>query len=122
MLETIIISDNCTMIGDEAFINCVSLKNFDIPTLTTSIGEKAFYNCATLTSIDIPNGVTHIGMQAFGECTKMQSINVNSQNEAYSSVDKNLYNKGGTILIQYAIGRDENFCWIYEINRAKRRE
>jgi len=74
--------------------------------LVTSIKEKAFYNCTSLTSITIPNSVTTIGELAFTG-SGLTNIIVDDMNTDYKSIDGNLYTKDETILIQYAIGKNE---------------
>lgn len=57
-----------TIIGDEAFSDCSSLANINIPNSITIIGKYAFFGCSCLTSIDTPNSVTSIGWGAFDSC------------------------------------------------------
>ena len=49
--------------------------------------------------------MTTIGDYAFYRCSSLTSITVGENNEAYKSIDGNLYTKDGTTLIQYAIGK-----------------
>ncbi len=81
------------------------LTNVVIPDSVTEIGWAAFCNCPSLTSVTIGNGVTTIGKEAFSSCYSLTSITVDTDNETYTSIDGNLYNKEGTTLIQYAIGK-----------------
>ncbi|MBE5747019.1 MAG: leucine-rich repeat domain-containing protein [Clostridiales bacterium] len=71
----------------------------------TSIGNYAFYYCYNLTEIVIPDSVTSIGASAFYGCSSLTSIAVSENSAKYKSIDGNLYNKKGTELIQYAIGK-----------------
>ena len=73
----------------------------------TAIGNYAFYNCFSLKSITIPNSVTTIGINPFLSCANLTSIVVDSENPAYQSIDANLYSKDGTVLIAYAIGKND---------------
>ena len=75
-LQTIVIPDSVTSIGESAFYNCSSLTSVTIPSSVTSIGQSAFQGCTSLTSITIPEGVTSIGYQAFRECTSLTSITI----------------------------------------------
>lgn len=47
-----------------------------IPEDVTSIGENAFYGCSGLTSITIPENVTSIGCSAFAGCNGLTSITI----------------------------------------------
>ncbi|MGN0489697.1 MAG: leucine-rich repeat protein [Ruminococcus sp.] len=73
----------------------------------TSIGSDVFNDCEILESVTIPRSVTNIDMYAFSGCTSFTSINVDSDNEYYSSLDGNLYNKEQTELIHYAVGKSD---------------
>jgi len=97
-IQTVVISNGITSIGDYAFYSCNSLTNVDVPnsvtsigeyafnssgvknvslsTRLTSIGESAFNSCHRLTSIDIPNGVTSIRKYTFWGCSNLTSINI----------------------------------------------
>lgn len=59
-------------IGDNAFENHSSLESIVIPDSVTEIGEKAFSGCTSLTAIDLSN-VRSIGMGAFSGCSKLAS-------------------------------------------------
>lgn len=67
-LESVIIPNNVTSIGSDAFYGC-NLKSVIIPHNVTSIGSGAFAGCHNLTSITIPDGVSYIGSGAFFDTT-----------------------------------------------------
>ena len=48
-------------IAINAFFNCTTLTNVDIPAGITSIGLSAFYGCSALTNLTIPDSVTSLG-------------------------------------------------------------
>ena len=75
-LVKIILPNNLTSIGDEAFVDCKSLTSITIPNSVTSIGSSAFYYCSSLKSITIGNNVTSIGRSAFYYCTSLTSITI----------------------------------------------
>ena len=97
-------------IGNKAFNDCDTLASITIPDSVTLIGDRAFRNCSNLTSIMISDVVTSMGTSAFSGCSSLTSITVDSKNKNYQSIDGNLYDKSGGILIQYAAGKtDETF-------------
>ena len=65
-----------TWIGDDAFMNCISLTAITIPESVTSIGKHAFSNCRSLTAITLPEGVTSIGNSAFYSCISLTDITI----------------------------------------------
>ena len=97
-IETIVIGNGVTSIGDHAFENCDALTSITIPASVTSIGEYAFSGCDNLesvtfaegshltsigedafsdtglTSITIPASVTSIGVDAFSGCDNLESV------------------------------------------------
>ena len=88
-----------TAIGSDAFRYCDEMSSITLPNSLTSIGDEAFSNCKALTSITLPNSLTSIGERAFGGCNKLENINVETGNDAYSSIDGVLYDNGATTLI-----------------------
>ena len=73
-LNSIIIPNSITRIGNYAFYNC-ELGSVIIPNSVTSIGDYAFYHCG-LSSVTIPNCVTSIGNYTFSECRKLTSVTI----------------------------------------------
>ena len=73
-LSSIVIPDSVTSIGDGAFSGCSSLSSIVIPKSVTSIGDSAFFGCSSLSNIVIPNSVTSIGDSAFSNCSSLSSI------------------------------------------------
>lgn len=103
-LTSVLIPNSVTSIGNDAFWGCTKLSSVTIPNGVKSIGWWAFMNCNSLVSLEIPASVTSIGNLALF-CTKLEAINVNVDNANYSSVDGVLFNKNGTTLVQYPLGR-----------------
>ena len=63
-------------LGDNAFVDCLSLTSVTMPEGIASIGNGAFKSCTGLTSITIPNTVIGIGTEAFTDCTSLKSISI----------------------------------------------
>ena len=73
-IESYIIPDSVTSIGDSAFSGCHSLSNIVIPDSVTSIGNYAFSSCCSLSGVIIPDSVTSIGNHAFKGCNSLSNI------------------------------------------------
>lgn len=75
-LETVIILDGVTSIGNSAFALCSSLTSVSIPESVTSIGGNAFLYCGNLTEVNLPSKIIEIDRQTFSYCRKLSSINI----------------------------------------------
>ena len=75
-IKRIIIGDDVTTIGEDAFRDCSALTSVTIPNSVTTIGVYAFFNCRELTSVTIPNSVTEIGGGAFSDCSSLTSVTI----------------------------------------------
>ena len=73
-IESYILPDSVTSIGDYAFSRCSSLSNIVIPDSVTDIGKCAFYFCSSLSNIVVPNSVISIGDRAFLRCSSLSNI------------------------------------------------
>ncbi len=104
-IETIVIKDGVTSIGQLAFCYCTNLTTITIPDSVTKIGDNAFSNCTKLITVTISDKVTNLVWGAFSDCDSLESINVDSSNPNYSSASGVLFNKDKTKLIQYPAGK-----------------
>ncbi len=125
------ISNSVTSIGDTAFEYC-KLVSITIPTNVMSIGNYSFESCSLLTGVTILEGVTSIGNDAFAQnsgltgillpasltnlgqvpfvdCFNMAAITVATGNTNFSGVGGVLYNKTGTLLIEFPGGPTGSF-------------
>ena len=75
-LASVTIPNSVINIGYKAFDHCISLPSLTIPNSVTSIGYNAFYECRSLTSVTIPNSVTSIATDAFGYCSQLASVHI----------------------------------------------
>lgn len=126
-LSSITLPSSITTIGQQAFDGCSSLSSVTLGNSLTTIGSYAFRGCP-ITSITFPNTLTTIQYAAFQNAqitsltipanlttingafigmSKITNFIVDSSNPSYSSINGNLYNKNGTILVKYAVGKPE---------------
>ncbi len=104
-LTSITIPEKVASIEGGAFYYCESLASVIIPDKVTSIGSYAFFCCNNLASVTIGKGAISIDEEAFAYCHGLKSFTVDENNPSYQSIDGVLYNKDGTTLISYPIGK-----------------
>merc|ERR1740124_979813 len=68
------VQDGYTLIGGDAFSNCVSLKTIKLPKSIKKINEYAFDNCSSIQKIDLPPSLTTLGKYAFENCSSLEEI------------------------------------------------
>ena len=86
-IDSVVVENGVTTIGDYAFWDCNSLKSVTIGNSVTTIGCSAFYECTFLQSVKIGKGVSEIGDKALDCCARLQSITIDNENNYYSSDD-----------------------------------
>ena len=103
-IETVIIEDGVTRIGDYAFYDCTGLTTVTIPASVTRIGSYAFEVCTGLTAVTIGNGVTYIGGDAFFNCTKVEIVycNANPEELTWEEDGCDDFKKDGSTIIHVA--------------------
>ena len=73
-LDSVIIPDSVTSIGDGAFCACSGLANLVFGEGIESIEASTFVCCSSLTSVVIPDKVKGIGDYAFAGCAKLETL------------------------------------------------
>jgi hypothetical protein len=73
-IETVILPEGLTSIGEAAFYKSEKLTNITFPESLTRIVSSAFANCSGLTSVTFPAGLTTIDNEAFYNCTGLTSV------------------------------------------------
>ncbi|MBO7458909.1 MAG: leucine-rich repeat protein [Paludibacteraceae bacterium] len=73
-ITSVVLPDDLTSIGKNAFYQCSALTSINIPATVESIGQYAFCGCTGLQSITIPASVTSIGNNAFKNCTNLAEV------------------------------------------------
>lgn len=77
-INSIMLPNSVTSIGDHAFYDCVSINSITLPANLISIGDNAFGYCYGLTSVTIPSSVFSIGNYAFEACYNLKSVSIPS--------------------------------------------
>lgn len=143
-IRTLVISDNLTNIGMQAFSQCTGLTKITfgnglktiyglafeycsalteivIPDSVTSISNGAFSQCRNLVRVKIGDGVTYIDMNAFANCNYLETVilgkNVSSINYlAFAQSNSIKYNIYDNA--KY-LGTEENpYMWLWRVNQG----
>lgn len=80
----VVLGDDVTLIGAQAFKNCASLANINLREGVTSIGDEAFDGCTSLAGIVVPKSVNKIGVRAFGGYADAITINCNIADDTFT--------------------------------------
>ena len=75
-IDSLIIEEGVTEIGDYAFYYCENLRNVCIPNSLTRIGAFSFTGCNGIDSIDIPASVRSIEHSAFCYCRNIKNLKI----------------------------------------------
>ena len=109
-IERVDLPEGLLEIGALAFCDCHKIENITIPEGVKTIDDNAFRSCKSLERIVIPDSVENDFCDAFSECENVKEIIVGEGNKEFKTIDGSLYDKEGTSLLQYALGReDETF-------------
>lgn len=111
-LNRITLPQSLTTIEEEAFSNC-NFKELLLPSHLEKIGENAF-TCNAFENVIIPASVKEIGVSPFGSNGHLKSINVDKNNLNYVSIDGVLFSKDMKTLVEYPIGKKDNFYIVPE--------
>ena len=79
LIQSVIMNDNVTTVGNYAFAFCSNLKNVSLNQTLTTIGEHAFFSCPLLESVVIPDNVIVIGYNAFAQCSWLTSVHIGNK-------------------------------------------
>ena len=74
LIQSIVIEDGVTSIGNYAFAFCSNLTSIRLGRGLISIGEHAFFSCTLLEAVTLPAKVTSIGDYAFASCNRLISV------------------------------------------------
>lgn len=105
-LTTLSLPQALQTIGNSAFSGCEALTQVAFGTNLVRIGDRAF-EASNLISVDLPRSLTNIGVGAFGLSSQLRALNIDPLNPAYTSRDGVLFNKSGTALTAYPMGKPE---------------
>lgn len=89
----------------------IGRKHMEIESGIKKIEGEAFINCKGIQEIYVPQSVISIKTNAF-QMKSIKNIRVDKDNEYYKDIDGNLYTKDGSVLIKYAIGKEDSIFYV----------
>ena len=92
----VILLNNITSIGANAFNSCRNLSEISMPSTITDIDEYAFFNCQNLKMITIPPNVNSIGRSSFLSCSNLTSAIIP---EGVTSIGSDTFSETGLIAV-----------------------
>lgn len=121
-VRRIIIGDDITCVGRNAFSDCSQIVEVKVPSAATSIEPYAFRRCTSLQRIDIPRSISFIGGAAFEACSELREVYYDGEKSDWEILDTGLDNEplnNATIHYNsyppYAFGGcGENATWVLD--------
>lgn len=75
-IQSVILSDSVTKIGDKAFFCCMEMTKLVLGKGLKAIGKEAFFTCSSLTAVAFPDSIRNIEDHAFCDCWELQQVAV----------------------------------------------
>jgi hypothetical protein len=73
-LQTLVLPENVTTLGDSTFEGCTALQNITFSTKLQSLGRATFRGCDSLAQVLFPESTTIIGNDTFLETTSVHTL------------------------------------------------
>ena len=68
IIETVVINEGVTSVGNGAFQNCTALTSVELPDSLEYLGMNSFEGCTALTCVALPAGLKSVGSFVFNGC------------------------------------------------------
>jgi hypothetical protein len=115
-LENVYLPEGLKSLEHYAFLECSSMTSIKLPESLEEIDHNVFVDCSALKQLYIPAKTASIGYNVFIGCDSLERYIIAAGNPLYTSIDGVLYNKAGTILCAYPLGRrDKSFTVPYGV-------
>ncbi len=75
-INSVIIEDGITSIGDYTFAEMLSLSQITIPSSVSEIGDYVFDGCVLLKDVAITGNIETVGYSLFSNCTSLESVSL----------------------------------------------
>ena len=106
-LTEVEINEGVESIGSWAFSGVFGLTSIEFPSTVKSIASGAFERCLGLERVVLPAGLEQFDWQAFDRADRIKEYVIDERNPYYKTIDGNLYSKDGTVLVRYAVGKED---------------
>ena len=73
LIDTVIIEEGVTSVGDYAFAYCDEVKQVSLPETLTYLGIEAFTSCS-ITEVELPDAISMIELNTFLSCRNLQKV------------------------------------------------
>lgn len=73
LIDTVIIEEGVTSVGDYAFAYCDEVKQVSLPETLTYLGIEAFTSCS-ITEVELPDAISMIELNTFLSCHHLQKV------------------------------------------------
>ena len=77
-LRNVVLNEGLQVIGNRAFMNCISLESITLPSTLTTLEYSTFSSCTSLRKLKINEGLQKIGMSSIRDCHGLKSIELPS--------------------------------------------
>ncbi len=92
-IETVVINEGITNVGDYAFAGFTKIETISIPDSVTKIGVGAFEGCENLRTVFVGADLTEIGAYAFNGCPILTDVYFKGTEEQWNDVTVGNNNK-----------------------------
>lgn len=79
VVESVVIEEGITGVGNYAFSRCKNIKEVQLPNGMGLIGDGAFQGCSSLEAISCPEQLVSIGKNCFLDCTQLLTVELSDQ-------------------------------------------
>ncbi len=105
-IDTVVIQNGITSIGEEAFSAFNNLVSVTIPDSLEIIGNYSFYYCSLLSEVSLSDRVTSIGRSAFNGCIGLKKITIPV---CTTNIEANAFNECKAMTDVYYLGTQDQW-------------
>lgn len=111
MINSIVINDGCTEIGDYAFNGMDSLSNVYIADSVTTIGDYAFQYCLLLSTVHLPKDIEELSGYMLRGCSSLLSITIPNRVSVIGECCFEGCSSLNSVILGYNVSTIENYVF-----------